>query len=173
MARAIYKSKRKWTDQQLTEAIAECKSMAQVGRLLGQKSPSAANRTIPRHIKRLGLDISHFTGRGESGNRTTVRYNKWDLDQILVVDSPYAGGGSSLKRRLLGLELLSPACYCCGIFEWNNKKLTLQIDHINGVNNDNRLENLRLLCPNCHSQTDTYAGKNARKNKEGKYHGEL
>jgi 5-methylcytosine-specific restriction endonuclease McrA len=51
-------------------------------------------------------------------------------------------------------------CANCGIKEWNNLPLSLQLDHINGVNNDHRLENLRFLCPNCHSQTDTYSGKN-------------
>ena len=51
-------------------------------------------------------------------------------------------------------------CQKCGISEWLGNPLTLQLDHINGVNNDHRLTNLRFLCPNCHSQTDTYAGKN-------------
>lgn len=49
-----------------------------------------------------------------------------------------------------------------------NKKITLQLDHINGINNDNRVENLRFLCPNCHSQTSTYTGKNTKKNKVNK-----
>jgi 5-methylcytosine-specific restriction endonuclease McrA len=51
-------------------------------------------------------------------------------------------------------------CQCCGISEWLDKPISLQLDHINGINNDHRIENLRFLCPNCHSQTDTYAGKN-------------
>jgi Zn finger protein HypA/HybF involved in hydrogenase expression len=51
-------------------------------------------------------------------------------------------------------------CTCCGIKEWNGKSITLEIDHINGDNTDNRIENLRYLCPNCHSQTETYKGKN-------------
>lgn len=55
-------------------------------------------------------------------------------------------------------------CDCCGISEWQGKKLALQLDHINGDNHDNRLENLHWLCPNCHSQTDTFCGKHVKKN---------
>ena len=51
-------------------------------------------------------------------------------------------------------------CECCGISEWNGKEITLQVDHINGLANDNSLENLRLVCPNCHSQSDTFGGRN-------------
>lgn len=71
-----------------------------------------------------------------------------------------------LKRRLLRKGLLNPICYQCGLADsWNGKYLSLQLDHINGISNDNRLENLRILCPNCHSQTDTYAGKHNTKPK--------
>ena len=51
-------------------------------------------------------------------------------------------------------------CECCGISEWNGKEITLQVDHINGLANDNSIENLRLICPNCHSQSDTFSGRN-------------
>lgn len=66
-----------------------------------------------------------------------------------------------IKKRILEKQLLKYECECCGIGdEWNGETLVLQLDHINGVNNDDRLENLRFLCPNCHSQQHTYAGKN-------------
>ena len=51
-------------------------------------------------------------------------------------------------------------CECCGVSEWNGKEITLQVDHINGLANDNSIENLRLICPNCHSQSDTFGGRN-------------
>lgn len=67
----------------------------------------------------------------------------------------------SVKNKIIKEHLIEYKCSFCGnIGEWNGSKLVLQLDHINGINNDNRLENLRFLCPNCHSQTKTYSGKN-------------
>ncbi len=72
---------------------------------------------------------------------------------------------SNLKWRLLQEGLLSNRCEACGLTEWRGKPLSIQIDHVNGIANDNRLENLRMLCPNCHSQTETFSGRNARRRK--------
>ena len=65
-----------------------------------------------------------------------------------------------VRRVIIKDNLILYECSECGISEWNDKKLALHLDHINGKNGDHRLENLRFLCPNCHSQTDTYTGKN-------------
>ena len=154
---------RKWTDTQLIEAAKIAVTINQLGTLLGLKSESAVHRTIPKHLKRLGIDCSRFIGRANSGNRLKGRWNKYTLEQILVENSPYATTGTAgLKKRLLGEKILENRCYECSMGpQWNDKKLVLQIDHINGNRNDNRIENLRILCPNCHSQTSTYSGKNA------------
>jgi 5-methylcytosine-specific restriction endonuclease McrA len=69
----------------------------------------------------------------------------------------------NVKMRLLRSGLLKDECSACGLTHWRGKRLSLHIDHINGVKNDHRLENLRMLCPNCHSQTETYGGRNAKK----------
>ena len=69
----------------------------------------------------------------------------------------------NVKMRLLRAGLLKDECAECGLTHWRGKRLSLHIDHINGVHNDHRLENLRMLCPNCHSQTETYGGRNARR----------
>lgn len=82
---------------------------------------------------------------------------KWNLDNCFSPNTPRG----SLKRLLIKEDVIQNKCFCCGIDPiWNNKPLVFVLDHINGVNNDNRLENLRLLCPNCNSQTETFSGRN-------------
>jgi hypothetical protein len=71
----------------------------------------------------------------------------------------------NIKVRLLRTGLLENRCCECGVNEWLGRPLSIQIDHINGIRNDNRLENLRMLCPNCHSQTETYGRRNAKRPK--------
>lgn len=82
------------------------------------------------------------------------------LQQLLVV-RPTAGGRWNLKRRLLAGGLKEPRCERCGIEDWLGERLSLALHHVNGDNRDDRLENLALLCPNCHSQTENFAGRNA------------
>lgn len=83
-------------------------------------------------------------------------------EDVFVVNSTYAR--HNIKKRVLQQKLIPCICQSCGIGEtWNNKKLVLQLDHINGINNDNRIENLRFLCPNCHSQQETFSARNIKK----------
>lgn len=83
--------------------------------------------------------------------------------EILVKDSKYSN--LAVRKRIADGKLLEYKCQRCGIDSWCNESITLELDHINGVNNDNRIENLRFLCPNCHSQTETYKGKNKNSGK--------
>ncbi len=71
-----------------------------------------------------------------------------------------------IKQRPLSAGLLQNRCQTCGLMEWQGKPLSMHLDHINGVKNDNRLANLRMLCPNCHAQTETYGGRNARRRRQ-------
>ena len=121
---------------------------------LGTRGGSSTD-TLKRRIKELNCSIDHFSVIKEKISPNV----KYTLDEILVENSSYANI-SRLKQRLVKENRLEYKCAICGIKEWNNLPLSLQLDHINGVNNDHRLENLRFLCPNCHSQTDTYSGKN-------------
>lgn len=82
----------------------------------------------------------------------------------LLVENRTQTSRTHLKMRLIREGLLQEQCYECGLIEWRGIKLSLHLDHINGKAKDNRIENLRLLCPNCHSLTTTYAGKNAKRN---------
>jgi len=80
--------------------------------------------------------------------------------EIFIEDSPYVNNRVELKKKALRAGYLENECYICHLGPvWNGQPLVLQLDHINGKNNDHRPENLRILCPNCHTQTETYAGK--------------
>lgn len=93
-----------------------------------------------------------------------------NLKEILIKNSKYRGSGARLKDKLYKAKLKEPKCEECGQGEeWRGKKLGLHLEHVNGEHYDNRLENLRILCPNCHAITDTYAGKNKVKNLLNKY----
>ena len=84
------------------------------------------------------------------------------MDDILVENSTYLNR-TALKERIIKEKILEYKCAICGNEgTWNGSPLTLQLDHINGINNDHRIENLRFLCPNCHSQTETFSGRNKR-----------
>lgn len=116
---------------------------------------------LKKRIKELDISIDHF-GKNSKGQSLVAVYN---LEDILTENSSYQAI-SRLKSRLISEKKLDYQCACCGNKgEWLGLPLTLQLDHINGINNDHRIENLRFLCPNCHSQTDNYAGRNKGKAK--------
>ena len=120
------------------------------------------HKTINHRIKEEGFDISTLEQNRKKNQERHMKYllekRTCNLKAILVENSNY--GSYHLKQKLLSKNILENKCYTCNNKgEWCGKKLSLQLDHINGTNNDNRLENLRLLCPNCHSQTETFSGK--------------
>ncbi len=146
------KLQRNYTDKALAEAVNHADSLADVIRTLGIKSNSGTYRALQTYISRLKLSTAHWTRHKRSAASV-----KRKLATLLVVDSPISG--SNLKPRLLREKILANKCSICNQGpEWQGKKLTLQLDHIDGNNRDHRIENLRILCPNCHTQTTTYAG---------------
>jgi DNA-binding CsgD family transcriptional regulator len=90
----------------------------------------------------------------------TTRSAAMPIDELLVAGT--VRNRMNLKRRLIAEGIKEPRCESCGLDAWHGAPLTLTLHHVNGVRDDNRLENLQLLCPNCHSQTDTFAGRNGR-----------
>lgn len=145
--------------QELEILVKESSSYVEIMKKLGYKCKGGnANKRLKKKVEEYNIDTSHFKGKAH-GTSNNIKYS---LKDILIKNSTYSNN-YSLKKRLLKEKILQYKCYICGISEWLGKKLSLQLDHINGVNNDNRIENLRLLCPNCHSQTETFSGKNVKK----------
>lgn len=152
-------SKYSWSDEQFKEAAKSSNSVAQVLRKLNLVASGANYKMVHITILRLRLDISHWTGKAHLKGKTHNWAHKIPLENILVRNSTYTSIGT-LKKRLLKDCLLEYKCYICGIKDWLTKSLVLQLDHINGDSFDHRILNLRLLCPNCHSQTDNFTGRN-------------
>lgn len=147
-----------------SKAVSESFSIAQVIKKLNLTVGGANYKMVKTNVKKLNLDISHWLGQGHYKGKTSFHSpNKIPIEKILVKNSTYTNS-NNLKKRLFEENLLKKNCSICKCEPiWNDKPLTLQLDHINGINDDNRIENLRLLCPNCHSQTDTFAGRKLKK----------
>lgn len=148
----------RYTDDEIRRVVAEAVSIADALRRLGLVPRGANYRILQRRIRELGLNTEHFLGAGwRKGSRRPVVPAR-ALAEILKVNSPYHTG--TLKKRLLAEGYKERRCEDCGLIDWNGKPIPLELHHINGDSTDNRLENIRILCPNCHAQTPTYRGKN-------------
>lgn len=119
---------------------------------------------IRQRMVDLNLDPSDFKGKSALSKTTQSKM----LTAEVLLKENCKHNRNCLRRFIIKNNVLPYKCAICGISKWNNKTLSLEIDHINGINNDNRLENLRFLCPNCHSQTTTYGSRNQQRN-ESKY----
>jgi 5-methylcytosine-specific restriction endonuclease McrA len=153
------KKQRRYSDQEIRDAVAESSSMAGVLRKLNIRPAGGNYDTLRRRIKNLGLDTAHFTGSGWSKGKKSLYIKKRPLEEILVKDSTFMSS-NNLRKRLLAEGVFPHQCVSCKRTKWMKHPIPLEVDHINGDRWDNRLENLRLLCPNCHALTETYRGKN-------------
>lgn len=148
----------KYTDEQLREAVGKASSFLGAMRVLGLGGSGGSHAHIKRRIKLADIDTSHFLGRSHSKGQRS--WNRKTSSEVLVVNPPGSKRTQSYRlRNSLADKGRIYVCECCGISEWQGKKLTLQVDHKNGDWLDNTEENLRFLCPNCHSQTPNWCGK--------------
>lgn len=134
-------SKRKWTDEQFIEAVKSSFSYAEV-------------------MKKIGLKPAGKVWN--QGERYRPIKEAQPLEEILVEHSSYVST-NHLKERLLKEGVKEHKCECCGNTEWMGEPIALELHHVNGIKDDLRIENLQILCPNCHAFTDNYRGRNINK----------
>ncbi len=155
-------SKRSWSDDLLIQAVKTSNTLMEVSGKLGLGTYGANSRTIKKRILLLKIDTSHFGVKMNKKKVLALTYN--ELFCINNVCRQY------IKKIIIKEHLIPYKCDLCSIIDiWEDKPLSLHLDHINGINNDNRLSNLRFLCPNCHSQTSTYCGRKLKIIRNEKY----
>ena len=152
----------KLSDEQFVELLKNSSTISEVLFKLGYsvKGNSWGFAKIRQRMSDLNLDGSVFKGKSPITKYGTL--HKVNASNILKPNCKHAR--SVLRRYVIKNNLIPYRCAICGCVEWQGRTLSLELDHINGINNDNRIENLRFLCPNCHSQTTTYGSRNQQRN---------
>jgi len=156
--------KRRWNEEEIIKAIGCSISISEVLRKLGLSIRPGNYTTVRQFSKKNNIDITHLTdycNRPKKKVKAPPKKAK-PLEEILVENSSYAR--NHLKKRLLDGGLLLNVCSICDLSGvWNGSPIKMILDHINGVNDDNRIDNLRMLCPNCNSQQETFCVGNRKK----------
>jgi hypothetical protein len=150
----------KYTKVLLEEIVSQSHSVADVLRKLSLKLSGGNYSYIKRRVSFYSIPMEHFTSQSWNKGLKLPKRNKEEFTKHFLCKDCNPINSHSLKLKLYELELKGKKCEICKISsEWNGKHLSLHLDHIDGNNSNNLLKNLRILCPNCHSQTETYAGK--------------
>lgn len=157
----MYIKKKSWSEEQLREAVKKSTSVRQVLAKLNLREAGGNYDQIRKYIEYYKIDSNHFKGQGWSKGMKGIGKPRLSLDEILVKNSYFQS--FKLKKRLFKAGIKERCCEMCG---WAKKSLDgripLELDHINGDSKDNRLKNLRVLCPNCHSLQPTHRGRNKK-----------
>ena len=151
--------------ENLKNTITQSRTYSEVLKRLGIRAAGGNFDTLKKYIKKYEIDITHFEAykvRNEKLSEFRKNFVKKDIQDYLVEGSDYNRG--HLKERLYSEKIKERKCEICGQGEeWNGKKMSLILDHINGIWNDNRIENLRIVCPNCNATLETHCGKQKKK----------
>ena len=144
---------RSFSKEELQQIVQNSQSFREVAQKLGYaKDGGGTIKSLHKMCDELSLDTSHFLGQA---------WNKENYDyELFTINSVKKNGITTLNPLI---KLRGRKCECCGLESWLNQPINLEIHHINGDRTDNRLENLQLLCPNCHSYTDNWRGRGKRK----------
>lgn len=148
--------RRKYTKELLEPIVADSDSIADVVRALGLKMSGSTQNLITTRIKEYGLDTAHFTGKAWRRGRTfDYEFKGAEHYLVMLPEGAVRPAAKYLRRAMIesGVEYV---CVNGHPPEWMGKTLRLHVDHVDGNNLDNRLKNLRFLCPNCHDQTETW-----------------
>ena len=154
--------KRTWTEKKLRQAVEHSLSIRQVLKKLNLREAGGNYAQIKKYLKEYKINATHFKGRAWNKGLKGVGKPRIPLEDILVINSNFQS--YKLKKRLFAAKLKSVECEICG---WSEKsvdgRIPLELHHINGNRHDNRLKNLKILCPNCHSLQENYRGRNILK----------
>ena len=154
----------KYTKELMESAIKDSYSIAEVCRKIGLKPHGSNYKTVKSKIELYSLDISHFTGQAwNKGKHHCEETSRLSLDDIMKENVIYSS--DSLRKRLIKQNIKKNECELCHI---SGEEISLELHHINGNHYDNRLENLQILCPNCHSKTPNFRNRGGQNNTEAK-----
>lgn len=154
-----------WQDPEfhahLRTIVSESITISDVLRKIGLNVGAGNFKQFHKYKSKLNIDTSHFIGCAHMKGKNFKVIQK-PLKELLIENSFYSKS-NVLKRRIVEEGLLEYQCDRCGINKWNNESIVLELHHKNSINSDNRIENLQILCPNCHSQTRQFCGRGKRK----------
>ena len=158
--------KRKWTGNDLRKAVLSSSSIRQVLGKIGLIQAGGNYNQIKKYINDFKIDTKHFKGMGWNKGLVGIGKPRITLEEILIKNSDFQS--FKLKKRLFEAKIKNNKCEECGWAKISKDgRIPLELDHINGDRKDNRIENLRILCPNCHSLKPTHRGKNRKRSSGG------